>query len=160
MRSAYRGSFLGEGSLDNPLGGGERRQLLRPLGPKDRISNPRSRPVLRCSSAVTFASATRIELARGHHGAAPPDRGGCHLQAQQQPLAEPYQSAEVWSDPTGGTRSVFGSSESSAPLSHIGSRRCASLCDPAPAPGRQWLRYLCPTETGTCGHALIFTCAQ
>jgi hypothetical protein len=35
--------------------------------------------------------------------------------------------------------------EGSAPLSHSGSGTCVSPFDPAPAPGRQWLRHLCPT---------------
>ena len=40
-----------------------------------------------------------------------------------------------------------GQCEGSAPLSHIGSGTCVSPRDPAPAPGRHWLRDLCPTRS-------------
>jgi len=60
--------------------------------------------------------------------------------------------------PAGGTRSDQRKCESSTRLSHIGSGSAVSLRDTAPAPGRHWLRYLCPTGT-THGCVLIFTCA-
>src|SRR5438128_116745 len=47
-----------------------------------------------------------------------------------------------------------------APLSHIGSGTCVSLFGPAPAPGRHWLRHLCPTGSTTYHPILIFTCAH
>jgi hypothetical protein len=50
--------------------------------------------------------------------------------------------------------------ESPVPLSHIGSGTCVSLLDPAPAPGRQWLRYLCPTNSMGCGSTQVITCAH
>jgi hypothetical protein len=46
-----------------------------------------------------------------------------------------------------------------APLSHIGSSSRVPLRGPAPAPGRHWLRYLCPTRATPCP-VLIFTCAR
>jgi hypothetical protein len=52
-----------------------------------------------------------------------------------------------------------GRCESSAPLSRIGFSSSVSLRDPASAPGRHRLRYLCPSRS-TCWPLLIFTCAQ
>ena len=49
---------------------------------------------------------------------------------------------------------------SPVPLSHIGFGCCVSLSDPAPAPGRQWLRYLCPSNSTESAHPLTFTCPQ
>jgi hypothetical protein len=55
---------------------------------------------------------------------------------------------------------VAGHCVSSALLSHIGFGTCVSLPGPASAPGRQWLRYLCPTESTGSSNPLTFTCAQ
>ena len=41
----------------------------------------------------------------------------------------------------------YSNCESSAPLSHNGSGTCAPCGDPASAPGRHWLRYVCPSAS-------------
>lgn len=43
-------------------------------------------------------------------------------------------------------------------LSHSGS--CVRLCDPAPALGRHWLRYLCPTNSMSLSRVCVITCAH
>jgi hypothetical protein len=63
----------------------------------------------------------------------------------------PVRTTELWPTESGPTEC-----EGSAPLSHSGSGTCVSLFDPAPAPGRQWLRHLCPAGS-TTGPVLIFS---
>ena len=41
--------------------------------------------------------------------------------------------------------------EVSVPVSHIGLGTCVPLCDPASAPGRQWPRHLCLTNSTSVG---------
>jgi hypothetical protein len=47
--------------------------------------------------------------------------------------------------------------ESPVGLSHLGSGWCVSLSGPASVPGRQWLRFLCPTRFTSDRLVLIFT---
>jgi hypothetical protein len=50
--------------------------------------------------------------------------------------------------------------ESSVALSHTGSGTSVPQSNPAPAPGRQWLRHLCPTKSTTSDPEGVITCAQ
>ena len=55
------------------------------------------------------------------------------------------------SSPAGPTCEAAARCESPVGLSHNGSGTSVPLSDPASAPGRQWLRHLCPTNSSFLG---------